>query len=176
MSTCNRLDSESLGSWLAIFAQKLPGHWFGVNFLKHRKFTTVCQPLSCRFHRGESRVLWRGQIPRPNPMPSCIGTALHKPQHIHFLGSFPPHTGCEWNSGTEHVYRWPRGRLPHECAAALQASTVTIPNSLIWCPIPFPNFCSIRSLYQFFNFFSHSHDCPSMLLLMSQDLIKGPRR
>ena len=28
MSTCNRLDLESLGSWPTIYAQKLPGHYF----------------------------------------------------------------------------------------------------------------------------------------------------
>ena len=27
MSTCNQLDSESLGPWPTIYAQKLPGHW-----------------------------------------------------------------------------------------------------------------------------------------------------
>ena len=27
MSTCNRLDLESLGSWPTLYAQKLPGHW-----------------------------------------------------------------------------------------------------------------------------------------------------
>ena len=30
MSTCNQLDLESLGSWPTLYAQKLPGHCFGV--------------------------------------------------------------------------------------------------------------------------------------------------
>ena len=28
MSTCNRLDLESLGSWPTLYVQKLPGHWW----------------------------------------------------------------------------------------------------------------------------------------------------
>ena len=54
MSTCNRLDLESLGSWPNTYAHKLPGHWLALTGSTYRFYFS----LNDRDPTWDTKLTW----------------------------------------------------------------------------------------------------------------------